>query len=87
MRHKLIKYRGTRSQSEMGSMYGVTQQAWSKWERGIDAPKPHIMKRIAADAGMPMEIIFFDVFNNQELLNNHTDEQAAAVEPDTKPAA
>lgn len=77
MRYKLIEYRGTRSQLEMGSIYGVTQQAWSKWERGIDAPKPHIMKKIAADSGMPMEVIFFDVFNNQKLLNQPADEQAA----------
>jgi transcriptional regulator with XRE-family HTH domain len=79
LRHKLIAYRGTRSQAELGNIYGVTQQAWSKWERGIDAPKPHIMKKIAADAGIPMEELFFDVFNNQKLLSGS--ETSATVQP------
>lgn len=64
MRQKLIEYRGNRTQTEMARMYGVSQQAWSKWERGVDAPKPYIMKMIAEDAGIPMEELFFDVFNN-----------------------
>lgn len=67
-RTPLVKYRGERTQSEMARIYGVSQQAWSKWERGIDTPKPHIMKQIAIDSGIQMEVLFFDVFNNSKLL-------------------
>lgn len=52
----------------MGARYGVTQQAWSYWERGAKSPAPFIMKRIADDAGVPMEILFGDVFNKEGLL-------------------
>jgi transcriptional regulator with XRE-family HTH domain len=68
IRTKLVEFRGERSQDEMGSVYGVTQQSWSYWERGIKTPSPTIMKRIATDSGVSMEIIFFDVFNNRKLL-------------------
>lgn len=37
-REKLIAFRGERSQVDMASLYGVTQQAWSKWELGIWKP-------------------------------------------------
>lgn len=63
-RIKLIEYRGDKSQSEMAKLYHVSQQAWSKWERGEMTPTITIMKRLEKDIGIPMEIIFFDVFNN-----------------------
>lgn len=65
MRYKLIAFRGERSQVEMADIYGVSQQAWSKWERGIDTPKPYLMKQIEIDSSIPMEELFFDAFNNQ----------------------
>ena len=68
-REKLIKYRGKRSQAEMAKMYGVTQQAWCKWEQGESKPGVVIMKKIEVDSGMPMENIFFDIFNNHKQLN------------------
>ncbi|MDF2876696.1 MAG: hypothetical protein K0R22_3379 [Sporomusa sp.] len=52
----------------MGAQYGVSQQAWSYWERGAKSPSPFIMKRIADDSGVPMEILFCDVFNKDRLL-------------------
>ena len=58
-RNLLIKYRGERSQEEMGLLYGVTQQAWSRWEQGITSPRHDIMLRIEKDSGMKMEDIFF----------------------------
>lgn len=63
MRKLLIKFRGSRSQKEMAKNYNVTQQAWNGWEQGLFAPKPKIMKQIENDSGIPMEKIFFDVFN------------------------
>jgi transcriptional regulator with XRE-family HTH domain len=69
MRDNLIKFRGIRSQAQMGSIYGVTQQAWSKWEKSISAPSLSVMKRISDDSGIPIEELFFDLFNNSELLN------------------
>lgn len=68
-RDKLIEYRGSKTQAYMAKKYGVTQQAWCKWEKGESKPGVVIMKKIEADSGMPMESIFFDVFNNQKKLN------------------
>jgi transcriptional regulator with XRE-family HTH domain len=70
VRKELVNYRGNRKQSEMAEKYGVTQQAWSSWERGIGSPKPRTMKQIEMDSGVSMEILFFDVFNNLKLLKD-----------------
>lgn len=69
-RNILIQYRGARSQLEMAQKYNVTQQAWSGWEQGKFAPSVFIMKKIEMDSGIPMEQIFFDVFNKEKLLND-----------------
>ena len=71
-RNKLIEFRGDRSQADMASIYGVTQQAWCKWENGISKPSVVIMKKIETDSGIPMEDIFFDVFNSKTLLLHNT---------------
>ena len=68
MREELIKFRGDKSQEEMAKRYGVTQQAWSQWEKGTLKPGVVMMKRLEIDSGIPMERLFFDVFNNAELL-------------------
>ena len=67
-REKLITFRGDRSQADMAAIYGVTQQAWNRWELGSATPRPHIMKRLEVDSGIPMEELFFDAFNSQKLL-------------------
>lgn len=51
----------------MAKKYGVSQQAWFKWENGDSKPNVVIMKKIEDDSGVPMESIFFDVFNNEKL--------------------
>ncbi len=63
-REKLIDYRGERTQKEMAEAYGVTQQAWNRWELGRTTPAPHVMKRLEIESGIPMEELFFDRFNN-----------------------
>ena len=68
MRDKLIKYRGERSQEEMAKMYGVSQQAWSKYENGTAVPSPSIMLRIERDSGIKMEDIFFDKFKQPNVV-------------------
>lgn len=68
MRDKLIKYRGKRSQEEMAKMYGVSQQAWSKYENGSAVPSPSIMLRIERDSGIKMEDIFFDKFKQPNVV-------------------
>lgn len=70
MRELLIKYRGKRSQATMALKYGVSQQAWSNWERGVDTPKLHTMAEIEKDSGFSMKEIFFDSFNKQQLLSD-----------------
>lgn len=64
-RERLIEYRGNRTQAEMAARYGVTQQAWQKWEAGEMTPTADKMKRLEDDSGVPMEILFFDAFNKQ----------------------
>ena len=73
-RQALIDFRGDRSQKEMGERYGVTQQAWSQWENGDKKPDVTIMKQIEKDSGIPMEVIFFDVFNKKDLLKEPSSE-------------
>jgi transcriptional regulator with XRE-family HTH domain len=68
VRDKLIKYRGKRSQEEMAKMYGVSQQAWSKYENGTAVPSPSIMLRIERDSGIKMEDIFFDKFKQPNVV-------------------
>lgn len=64
MREKLIKFRGNRSQEQMAKCYKVSQQLWSKWERGVICPSPAMMLLLEKDSGIPMEDLFFDSFNN-----------------------
>ena len=73
-RQALIDFRGDRSQKEMGERYGVTQQAWTQWENGDKKPDVTIMKQIEKDSGIPMEVIFFDVFNKKDLLKEPSSE-------------
>lgn len=61
-REKLIEFRGSRSQSEVASHYGISQQMWSQLENGVARPNVLIMKRLEDDIGIPMEAIFPDVF-------------------------
>lgn len=58
----LIKFRGDQTQQDMSARYGVSQQAWSKWEQGLTNPSVVIMKRLEKDSGIPMEQLFPDVF-------------------------
>lgn len=67
MRIKLIKFRGERSQEEMARKYGVSQQSWSYWERGVKNPSALMMKRIEEDSGVPMEVLFPDIFKNPKI--------------------
>lgn len=59
-RVKLREYRGGRTQQEMARLYGVSQQAWEKWENGKALPQFPLMKRIEDDSGLLMEDIFSD---------------------------
>ena len=61
-REMLVNFRGKRSQTEMANIYGVSQQAWSKWERGENTPTLLTIKKLENDIGAPMEKIFFDLF-------------------------
>ncbi len=61
-RQILIDFRGDKSQKEMADRYNVSQQAWAKWENGYNVPTPQKMKQLEDDIGVPMEIIFSDVF-------------------------
>ena len=73
-RTALIEFRGDRTQEEMGKKYGVTQQAWAQWESGKTAPKVNIMMQIQNDSGVPMEVLFFDLFNKENLSKEPSSE-------------
>ena len=64
-RELLIRFRGSKTQSEMANKYGVSQQLWSYWENGVSAPLPYIMKQIEIDSKLPMEEIFSDIFQKK----------------------
>ena len=76
-RAELIKYRGDRSQADMGKMYNVSQQAWSSWEKGEKTPGVKLMKQIETDSGVPMEVLFFDIFNSERLLKDEAEVKEA----------
>ena len=78
-RERLIKFRGERSQGLMARLYGVTQQAWSLWEKGLSKPNIIIMKRLEQDSGFPMEELFPDVFNKETLSKTHKDNKQATA--------
>lgn len=67
-REALIAYRGKRTQSEMASKYGVSQQLWSCWEKGVSAPSLPIIKKLEEDSGVPMKKLFFDLFDKETRL-------------------
>jgi len=60
----LAQLRGGRLQKEIADEFGVSQQGWSLWERGERVPPPEVMLKLEKKFGMPMENIFFGVFNN-----------------------
>ena len=62
-RKPLINFRGKRSQAEMARLYDVTQQTWSYWENGVSAPSIAMMQKLEKDSGVPMQVLFYDVFN------------------------
>ena len=75
-REVLVSYRGHRSQEEMGKLYNVSQQVWSRWENGTAKPRVEIMKQLEEDIGVSMETIFFDVFNTSKALNTNASKTA-----------
>ncbi len=75
-REALISYRGKRSQEEMGKIYHVSQQVWSRWENGTAKPRVEVMKQLEEDIGIPMEEIFFDVFNTFEVSSRNKSKTA-----------
>ena len=77
MREKLIAFRAERSQQEMAEIYNVSQQAWSKWERGVGFPRLPLLLRLEADAGVPINELFFDHSNNLMLSESNNPNSAA----------
>ena len=62
-KNKLKSLRGMKSQKQMAEIFGVSQQAWSKWEAGTASPCKALMLEIERFFNLPMEVIFFEVFN------------------------
>ncbi len=73
MRKNLLQLlRGSASQNEMASKYGVIQQTWYSWESGRTVPSNEVMLKMERDFGIPMEVIFFDSFNYKTKLEEVT---------------
>ena len=76
-RKLLIQFRCEKTQAEIAKEFGVSQQAWASWENGTSQPSVILMKKLEDAIGVPMEEIFFDVFNR----DNHSNQK---VQQDTK---
>lgn len=59
----LALLRGTATQKEMAEKYKVSQQGWASWESGRTVPKEDTMLQMERDFDLPMEVIFFEVFD------------------------
>lgn len=79
MRKNLIAFRGQRSQQEMAKLYHVSQQAWSKWERGIGFPRTSMLIKLESDSGMTIGSLFFNQNDNEKLLNGSGGEPDSAA--------
>ena len=69
-RKYLVKARGNRTQAEIAKMVGVEQQTYSHWERGRSTPSIAKMLLLEKILNTPKEVLFFDVFNSPNELNN-----------------
>jgi DNA-binding XRE family transcriptional regulator len=69
MRNKLKEFRGKYSQKEMAEKYNVSQQAWSKWEKGVTCPSPAIMLMLSKDSGFSIEELFFNISSQQYVVD------------------
>ena len=68
IREGLVRLRGKRSQAEMATIYGTSQQNWFNWENGISRPRDYaLMSRISNDADISLEELFFDLFDRKKL--------------------
>ena len=66
MKKNLLKeLRGVKSQSEMAKEFNVSQQGWQSWENGRTVPNNATMLIMEKKFNVPMEVIFFDSFNNK----------------------
>ena len=73
VRDGIVRLRGERSQAEMASTYGTSQQNWFNWENGISRPRDYgLMSRISKDAGVSIEELFFNLSDRENLLKNKT---------------
>ena len=72
-RLELIRYRCEKTQAEMAKKFGVAQQTWASWENGTSQPTARMMKKLEDAIGIPMEEIFFDVFNRDTQLDTETE--------------
>lgn len=68
-RRLLIQFRCEKTQAEIAKEFGVSQQAWASWENGTSQPSVILMKKLEDAIGVPMEEIFFDVFNRDNQSN------------------
>lgn len=75
----LINARGNLSQTEVAGIFGVKQQTYSHWEVGRNAPPPRIMKAMENYFGIPMEELFFDVFNSKNELKGNEESTAESA--------
>lgn len=83
MRINLLEIiRASKPQTEMASMFEVSQQTWSSWETGRTVPDHETMLKMELRFHIPMEVIFFDSFNYKMKLNNYN-ENGSVVLPKT----
>lgn len=65
MENKLKEIRKKKglSQKELADKVGTDQRIISRWENGLQTPKPYQMQFLEDYFGIPKEEIFFESFN------------------------
>ena len=84
-RKALIRYRCEKTQAEIAKEFGVAQQTWAAWENGKSQPPAYMMKRLENAIGVPMEEIFFDVFNRDNQYNGAESDGTDVPNAEAKP--
>lgn len=67
---KKIRTENNLTQKEFAKKYGVTYQAVSKWERGINMPDISLLKEISNDYNINISELLDGKYNEKEIHNN-----------------
>lgn len=70
VRQELINVRGSRTQTEVANILGVTQKHLSKIELGQRTPSAKLLAKISEYYEQPIEVLFPDIFLTNDTPNS-----------------